>query len=201
MDVFFALPTFSPVLRCPFPNFDAAKRRVNVIFLRGEGKSFENKGVMRILFPGFARNHPCSHSQAFTLIVQSVNVLRRVGEEVKAKNEKLLRRRCAHVRASSPAGKRGACRNRIAVSDRGRKRAEATKQPPPFPSGYGGGGLVGAVVVQRWGSECRHLAEATPVPRCGRCTVREEEGIGGILRNPFRAPPSNGGGRWATGSR
>ena len=50
------------------------------------------------LFPGFARNRPCFHSQAFTLIVQSVNALRRVGEEVKAKNEKLLRRRCARMR-------------------------------------------------------------------------------------------------------
>ena len=158
------------------------------------------------MVPRFRLKSPCFHSQAFTLIVQSVNVLRRVGEEVKAKNEKPLKRRCARMRVCARESvftrrKAGTCRNRIAVSDRGRKRAEATKQPPPFPSGYGGGGLVGAVVVQRWGSECRHLAEATPVPRCGRCTVREEEGIGGILRNPFRARPSNGGGRWATGSR
>ena len=158
------------------------------------------------MVPRFRLKSPCFHPQAFTLIVQSVNVLRRVGEEVKAKNEKPLKRRCARMRVCARESvftrrKAGACRNRIAVSDRGRKRAEATKQPPPFPSGYDGGGLVGAVVVQRWGRECRHLAEATPVPRCGRCTVREEEGIGGILRNPFRAPPSSGGGRWATGSR
>ena len=158
------------------------------------------------MVPLFRLKSPCFHSQAFTLIVQSVNVLRRVGEEVKAKNEKLLRCGCARMRVCTRESvftrrKAGACRNRIAVSDRGRKRAEATKQPPPLPSGCGGGCLVGAVVGQRWGSECRHLAEATPVPRCGRCTVREEEGIGGILRTPFRAPPSNGGGRWATGSR
>ena len=158
------------------------------------------------MVPRFRSKSPCFHRQAFTLMVQSVNALRRVGEEVKAKNKKLLRCRCARMRVCARESiftrrKAGACLNRIAVSDRGRKRAEATKQPPPLPIGSGGGGLVGAVVVRRWGRECRHLAEATPVPRCGRCTVREEEGIGGILRNPFRAPPSSGGGRWATGSR
>ena len=42
---------------------------------------------------------PLFSPQAFTLIVQSVNALRRVGEEVKAKNEKLLRRRCARTHA------------------------------------------------------------------------------------------------------
>lgn len=158
------------------------------------------------MVPRFRLKSPCFHSQAFTLIVQSVNALRRVGEEVKAKNKKLLRRRCARMRVCARESvftrrKAGACLNRIAVSDRGRKRAEATKLPPLFPIGSGGGGLVGAVVGRRWGRECRHLAEATPVPRCGRCTVREEEGIGGILRSPFRAPPSSGGDRWATGSR
>ena len=50
------------------------------------------------MVPRFHLKSPCFHSQAFTLIVQSVNVLRRVGEEVKAKNEKLLRRRCARMR-------------------------------------------------------------------------------------------------------
>ena len=95
---------------------------------------------------------PLFSPQAFTLIVQSVNDLRRVGEEVKAKNEKLLRRRCARTHACARVSvftrrKAGACLNRIVVSDRGRKRAKATKQPPPFPSGYGGGGSVGAVVV------------------------------------------------------
>ena len=50
------------------------------------------------MVPRFHSKSPCFHSQAFTLIVQSVNVLRRVGEEVKAKNEKLLRRRCARMR-------------------------------------------------------------------------------------------------------
>ena len=50
------------------------------------------------MVPRFRLKSPCFHSQAFTLIVQSVNVLRRVGEEVKAKNEKLLRRRCARMR-------------------------------------------------------------------------------------------------------
>ena len=158
------------------------------------------------MVPLFRLKSPCFHSQAFTLIVQSVNALRRVGEEVKAKNEKLLRCGCARMRVCTRESvftrrKAGACRNRIAVSDRGRKRAEATKQPPPFPSGYDGGGLVGAVVVQRWGRECRHLAEATPVPRCGRCTVRAAADIRGILRSPSRGLPSNGGDRWATGSR
>ena len=42
---------------------------------------------------------PLFSPQAFTLIVQSVNALRRVGEEVKAKNKKLLRRRCARTHA------------------------------------------------------------------------------------------------------
>ena len=42
---------------------------------------------------------PLFSPQAFTLIVQSVNALRRVGEEVKAKNEKLLRRKCARTHA------------------------------------------------------------------------------------------------------
>ena len=42
---------------------------------------------------------PLFSPQAFTLIVQSVNDLRRVGEEVKAKNEKLLRRRCVRTHA------------------------------------------------------------------------------------------------------
>ena len=50
------------------------------------------------MVPRFRSKSPCFHSQAFTLIVQSVNALRRVGEEVKAKNEKLLRRRCARMR-------------------------------------------------------------------------------------------------------
>ena len=51
------------------------------------------------MVPRFHSKSPCFHSQAFTLIVQSVNALRRVGEEVKAKNKKLLRRRCAHTHA------------------------------------------------------------------------------------------------------
>ena len=48
--------------------------------------------------PRFRSKSPYFHPQAFTLIVQSISVLRRVGEEVKAKNEKLLRRRCARMR-------------------------------------------------------------------------------------------------------
>ena len=51
------------------------------------------------MVPRFHSKSPCFHSQAFTLIVQSVNALRKVGEEVKAKNEKLLSRRCAHTHA------------------------------------------------------------------------------------------------------
>ena len=96
----FRAPDAFSCASCPFPNFDTAKRRVNVIFFRGEGESIENNGIIDRWLPDFARKSPCFHPQAFTLIVQSVNDLRRVGEEVKAKNEKLLRRRCARTHAS-----------------------------------------------------------------------------------------------------
>lgn len=53
MGVVFRAPGVFPCARCPFSNFDAEKRRVNVIFLRGEGKSVENKGVIGRWFPDF----------------------------------------------------------------------------------------------------------------------------------------------------
>lgn len=147
MDVFFALPTFSPVLRCPFPNFDAAKRRVNVIFLRGEDKSVENKGVIGRWSPDFTRKvpvftpslHPyCAVSQRFA----------EGGEAVKAKNKKLLRRRRAHTRAcareSAFTQRKGRVRrNGIALPDRGRKRAEAQRNNPRR-SQVGAAGAVGS---------------------------------------------------------
>ena len=37
--------------------------------------------------------------------------------------------------------------------------------------------------------------------RCDRCNVREAADIRGTLRSPSRERPSNGGDRWATGSR
>ncbi len=52
------------------------------------------------MVPLFRTKLPLFSPKAFTLIVQAVNDLRRVGEEVKAKNEKLLRRRCARTHAS-----------------------------------------------------------------------------------------------------
>lgn len=144
--------------------------------------------------------------KVFTLIVQSVNALRRVGEEVKAKNEKLLRRRCARMRV---------CEWESVFT---RRKAEGTPERDrgPRPRAKKSGSNETTPAVPKWerrglfGRGCRQAAmgegisrrgEVTPVPRCGRCIVREAGDIGGILRNPFRAPPSSGGGRWATGSR
>ena len=51
------------------------------------------------MVPRFRSKSPQFPQKVFTLIVQSFNDLRRVGEAVKAKNKKLLRRRCANARA------------------------------------------------------------------------------------------------------
>ena len=154
----------------------------------------------------FRSKSPCFHSQAFTLIVQSVNVLRRVGEEVKAKNEKLLRRRCARRRV---------CARESVFTHR---KAESTPERDrgPRPRAKKSGSNETAPAVSKWERRglfdrcCRQAAvgegiprrgEVTPVPRCGRCTVREAGDIGSILRSPFRALPSSEGDRWAVGSR
>lgn len=50
------------------------------------------------MVPRFRSKSPLFLPKVFTLIVQSVNDLCRAGEAVKAKNKKLLRRRCAHAR-------------------------------------------------------------------------------------------------------
>ena len=158
------------------------------------------------MVPRFRLKSPCFHSQAFTLIVQSVNVLRRVGEEVKAKNEKLLRRRCARMHAceweSSFTRWKGEGRPERGCERRPRAKKSGSNETTPAVSKWERRGLFGRGYRQAAvGEGILRRGEVTPVPHCGRCTVREEEGIGGILRNPFRAPPSNGGGRWATGSR
>lgn len=50
------------------------------------------------MVPRFRSKSPLFSPKAFTLIVQSVSGLRKVSEAVKAKNKKLLRRRCARMR-------------------------------------------------------------------------------------------------------
>lgn len=158
------------------------------------------------MVPRFRSKSPCFHSQAFTLIVLSISGLRKVSEAVKAKNKKLLRRRRAHARA---------CARESAFT---RRKAEGTPERDrgPRPRAKKSGSNETAPAVPKWeqrglfGRGCRLAAvgegiprrrEVTPVPRCGRCTVREAGDIGGILRSPFRAPPSSGGDRWAVGSR
>ena len=158
------------------------------------------------MVPRFRSKSPCFHSQVFTLIVQSVNVLRRVGEEVKAKNEKLLRRRCARMRVcewESVFTRRKA--GDMPEQDRGlrprAKKSGSNETPPTAPKwvrrGLFGRSSRGAAV----GEGVPRRGEVTPVPRCDRCTVRAAADIRGILRSPSRGLPSNGGGRWATGSR
>ena len=158
------------------------------------------------MVPRFHSKSPCFHSQAFTLIVQSVNVLRRVGEEVKAKNEKLLRRRCARMRVcewESVFTRRKA--GGMPEQNRGlrprAKKSGSNETTPAVPKWERRG---------RFGRGCRQAAvgegiprrgEVTPVPRCGRCTVREAGDIGSILRSPFRVLPLSEGDRWAVGSR
>lgn len=158
------------------------------------------------MVPRFCSKSPLFSPKVFTLIVQSVNDLCRVGEAVKAKNKKLLRRRCAHARA---------CARESAFT---RRKAEGTPERDrgPRQRAKKSGSNETAPAVPKWerrglfGRGCRQAAvgggiprrrEITPVPRCGRCTVREAGDIGSILRSPFRALPSNGGDRWAVGSR
>lgn len=158
------------------------------------------------MVPRFRSKSPCFHSQAFTLIVLSISGLRKVSEAVKAKNKKLLRRRRAHARA---------CARESAFT---RRKAEGTPERDrgPRPRAKKSGSNETAPAVPKWeqrglfGRGCRLAAvgegiprrrEITPVPRCGRCIVREAGDIGGILRSPFRALPSNGGDRWAVDSR
>ena len=156
--------------------------------------------------PRFRSKSPYFHPQAFTLIVQSISVLRRVGEEVKAKNEKLLRRRCAHTHAceweSCFTRWKGEGRPERGCERRPRAKKSGSNETTPAVSKWVRRGLFDRGCRQAAvGEGIPRRGEVTPVPRCGRCTVREEEGIGGILRNPFRAPPSSGGDRWAVGSR
>ena len=158
------------------------------------------------MVPRFHSKSPCFHSQAFTLIVQSVNALRRVGEEVKAKNKKLLRRRCAHTHAceweSSFTRWKGEGRPERGCERRPRAKKSGSNETTPAVSKWVRRGLFGrssrgAAV----GEGVPRRGEVTPVPRCDRCTVRAAADIRGILRSPSRGLPSNGGGRWATGSR
>ncbi len=158
------------------------------------------------MVPRFRSKSPLFSPKAFTLIVQSVNDLCRAGEAVKAKNKKLLRRRRAHARA---------CARESAFTHR---KAEGTPERDrgPRPRAKKSGSNETAPAVPKWerrglfGRGCRQAAvgegiprraEVTPVPRCGRCTVREAGDIGGILRSPFRVLPSSEGDRWAVGSR
>lgn len=158
------------------------------------------------MVPLFRTKLPLFSPKAFTLIVQSVSGLRKAGEAVKVKNKKLLKRRRAHARA---------CARESAFT---RRKAEGTPERDrgPRPRAKKSGSNESAPAVPKWvrrglfGRGCRPAAvgegiarrgEVTPVPRCGRCTVREAGDIGGILRSPFRALPSNGGDRWAVGSR
>ena len=158
------------------------------------------------MVPRFRSKSPLFSPNVFTLIVQSVSGLRKVGEAVKAKNKKQLRRRRAHARA---------CARESAFT---RRKAEGTPERDrgPRPRAKKSGSNETAPAVPKWerrglfGRGCRQAAvgegiarrgEITPVPRCGRYTVREAGDIGGILRSPFRAPPSSGGDRWAVGSR
>lgn len=158
------------------------------------------------MVPLFRTKLPLFSPKVFTLIVQSVSGLRKVGEAVKAKNKKLLRRRCAHARA---------CARESAFT---RRKAEGTPERDrgPRPRAKKSGSNETAPAVPKWerrglfGRGCRLAAvgegiprrrEVTPVPRCGRCTVREAGDIGGILRSPFRELPLSEGDRWAVGSR
>ena len=158
------------------------------------------------MVPRFRSKSPLFSPKVFTLIVRSVSGLRKVGEAVKAKNKKLLRRRRAHARA---------CARESAFT---RRKAEGTPERDrgPRPRAKKSGSNETAPAVPKWeqrglfGRGCRLAAvgegiprrrEITPVPRCGRCIVREAGDIGGILRSPFRALPSNGGDRWAVDSR
>ena len=158
------------------------------------------------MVPRFRSKSPLFSPKAFTLIVQSVSGLRKVGEAVKAKNKKLLRRRCANARACA---RESVFTRRKAEGtperDRGRspraKKSGSNETTPAVPKWVRRGLLGRGCRQAAVGEGIPRRGEVTPVPRCGRCTVREEEGIGGILRNPFRALPSNGGGRWAVGSR
>ena len=158
------------------------------------------------MVPRFRSKSPLFSPQVFTLIVQSVNDLCRAGEGVKAKNKKLLRRRCAHARAcareSAFTRRKG---EGTPERDRGRspraKKSGSNETTPAVPKWerrglFGRGCRLAAV-----GEGVPRRGEVTPIPRCGRCTVREAGDIGGILRSPFRALPSNGGDRWAVGSR
>lgn len=158
------------------------------------------------MVPRFHSKSPCFHSQAFTLIVQSVNALRKAGEAVKAKNKKLLRRRCAHAHACAresaftqwKGGHAGTGSRSQPEGEKERKHNATTPAVPKWERrGLFGRGCRQAAVREG----IPHRGEVTPVPRCGRCTVREAGDIGGILRSPFRALPSNGGDRWAVGSR
>ena len=158
------------------------------------------------MVPLFRTKLPLFSPKAFTLIVQSVNDLCRAGEAVKAKNKKLLRRRCAHARTcareSAFTRRKG---EGTPERDRGRspraKKSGSNETTPAVPKWerrglFGRGCRLAAV-----GEGVLRRGEVTPIPRCGRCTVREAGDIGGILRSPFRELPLSEGDRWAVGSR
>ncbi len=154
----------------------------------------------------FRSKSPMFSPQVFTLIVQSVSGLRKVSEAVKAKNKKLLRRRRAHARACARESV-FTCRKAEGTPDRDRGRSPRAKKSgsnettPAVPKWVRRGLLGRGCRQAAVGEGIARRGDVTPVPRCGRCIVREAGDIGGILRSPFRARPSNGGGRWATGSR
>lgn len=158
------------------------------------------------MVPRFHSKSPCFHSQAFTLIVQSVNALRRVGEEVKAKNKKLLRRRCAHTHAceweSCFTRWKGEGRPERGCERRPRAKKSGSNETTPAVSKWVRRGLFDRGCRQAAvGEGIPRRGEVTPVPRCDRCSARGAADIRGTLRSPSRERPSNGGDRWATGSR
>ena len=158
------------------------------------------------MVPRFRSKSPLFSPNVFTLIVQSVNDLCRAGEAMKAKNKKLLKRRRAHARAcareSAFTRRKGEGRPERGCERRPRaKKSGSNETTPAVPKWVRRG---------RFGRSCRQAAvgegiprrgAVTPVPRCGRCIVREAGDIGGILRSPFRELPSSEGDRWAVGSR
>lgn len=158
------------------------------------------------MVPRFRSKSPLFSPKAFTLIVQSVSGLRKVSEAVKAKNKKLLRRRCAHTHAceweSCFTRWKGEGRPERGCERRPRAKKSGSNETTPAVSKWVRRGLFDRGCRQAAvGEGIPRRGEVTPVPRCGRCTVREAGDIGGILRSPFRALPSNGGDRWAVGSR
>ena|GEM_PF-1776380 len=158
------------------------------------------------MVPRFRSKSPLFSPKAFTLIVQSVNDLCRAGEAVKAKNEKLLKRRCARMRVCARESvftrRKG---EGMPEQDRGlrprAKKSESTETAPTAPNWVRRGLLGRGCRQAAVGEGIPRRGEVTPVPRCGRCTVREVGDIRGTLRSPFRGRPSSGGDRWATGSR